>query len=173
MKTNYKRVIKTINKLGNKKFFIQYVKNTVFVSQGHFIIAIPVSDFEEYKSELKGSIEEIDLLKIFYDNMDGTEVDMTMTTVQIDFDWNTKSARVFKNKDIIMAVNEQFVDMIRDTIYQDRLATECKARSRKSPLFYADKIYNIETCKWEVIGGFALLPINMDVRDVLNNVLGN
>ena len=172
MKTNYKRVIKTINKLGknSKHFYIQRVNNSVLVSQGHFIVFIPASDYDEYKSELKGVIEERDLLKYFYENMDGTEVDMRMTTAQIDFYFGERTARVFKHKDLLMGVNQQFVDMIKDTIYQDKIDTDCKARDKKSPLFYAEKVYDTEK-GWQVVGGFMLLPITLNIREELNKIL--
>lgn len=174
MKTNYKRAIKAINKLGDK-FFIQYINEgrMVLLSEGHMIVGIPALDFEEYKSELKGSIEEIDLLDNFNKAIEGEATDLKMTTVKITCNYETKDCRVFKGDGILTVVNEAFLDIIRDTFYVDYIATGLKTHGSKAPLFYADKMYDTETSSWKVIGGFMILPICMNVRDVLNTVLDN
>jgi hypothetical protein len=174
MKTNYKRAIKAINKLGDKRFFVQYIDDgkMVLLSEGHMIVAIPVLDFEEYKSELKGTIVEFDLLDNFNKAIEGEAVDLRMTTVKITCNYETKDCRVFKGDGILTVVNEAFLDVIRDTFYVDYIATGLKTHGNKAPLFYADKVYDAETSSWKVVGGFMILPICMSVRDVLSNVLG-
>ena len=175
MKTNYKRAIKAINKLGDKRCFIQYINEgrMVLLSEGHMIISVPASDFEEYKSELKGSIKEIDLLDNFNKAIKNEDeaVDLRMTTVKITCNYETKDCRVFKGDSILTVVNEAFLDIIRDTFYVDYIATGLKTHGSKAPLFYADKIYDTETSSWRVVGGFMILPICMNVRDVLNTIL--
>lgn len=175
METNYKRAIKAIKKLGNKRFFIQYINESrmVLVSEGHMIVAIPRADFEEYKSELKGEIvTDVDLLQYFKTAIEGEATELKMTTVKITCNYETKDCRVFKGENILTVVNEAFLDIIRDTFYEPYIATGLKTHGRKAPLFYVDTAYDTEK-GWFITGGFLILPICMDVENVLNNVLDN
>jgi len=175
MKTNYKRAIKTINKISDKVFYIQYINEgrMVLLSEGHMIVAIPTSDFEEYKSELKGTIrDDVNLLSYFNTAVEGEATELKMTTVKITCNYETKDCRVFKSDKFLTVVNETFLDIVRDTFYEPYIATGLKAHGRKAPLFYVDRCYDTDK-GWYVTGGFLILPINMDVENILNNILDN
>ena len=108
---------------------------------------------------------QTDLKKIFIDNKDGVPCRMTNTAIYC----GDKLTRVFKANNSLGVVNEKFLDVIRDTVHCDYLATGMTVKTNneqiKVPIIHAD-IYNDK-----LISGVAILPINCDVRNTLERIL--
>ena len=169
MKTNYKRALKAMAKM-EKRIYFDTLDTIVLVSESHFIISVPYADWQELVEGTesvfkKNTMTQTDLKKIFIDNKDGVPCRMTNTAIYC----GDKLTRVFKANNSLGVVNEKFLDVIRDTVHCDYLATGMTVKTNneqiKVPIIHAD-IYNDK-----LISGVAILPINCDVRNTLERIL--
>lgn len=175
MKTNYKRAIKTLIKVGkNNNLFYCKTGNYYLVSDGCCIITIPVEDFKEISTYSKkvGLIENVSLLNYldkFY-NQDKLEATQTSLLIE-DAIWNNynnsiSQIRVFKldNGDLV-PVNNDYVEVVKNTINQNNIVY-CNGLNTKTPIHYITKDIDNN------LSGFAILPINFDVKGKLEYMLG-
>lgn len=174
MKTNYKRAIKTLIKVGKSdKLFYCKTGNYYLVSDGCCIITMPAEDFKEIPTYSKMALIENDnllgFLNKFY-NQDTLEAMQTSLLIE-DTTWNNyhnslSQIRVFKleNGDLV-PVNNDYVGVVKDTINQDNI-TYCNGLNPKTPIRYIEKDID------GTLSGFAILPINFDVKGKLEYMLG-
>lgn len=166
MKTNYKRAMKNLYKVKKSRYiYYQYVGNVTLVSDGSCIITVPSIDFEAYKDEAFGKAEILQNNKLSEMLRDMVNRDCTaskLTTILINIT-KDKLCRVFKVNNELVAINEAYVDVVRDTIHGDCLAY-AYGTDGKSPIFKIDMLSDMTT-------GFAILPINCNVKDVLNSAM--
>lgn len=161
-KTNYQKALKTLAK-GNNRLMCTESKTqgATLITDGHIILTIPAFEFEFFKESNHTMIFDnmpslLDLME-YKPEME----DIKLTTLEISFDGD-KKATVFKSKSgkFLSCVNSKYIELVRLTGYGDCL-NYGKAQNQKCPIIYNNGL----GC------GFALLPINFDAIEVLNNIL--
>ena len=160
-KPNYQKALKTLAKGKNRLIFAETkTPGALLVCDGYVVLTIPQFEFDFFKESNP---------KMYFDNMQNIADYMeykpemesvTMTTIEINF--SDEKATIFKSKNgkFLSCVNSKFIELVKLTGYGDCL-NYCKAINRKNPITYNDG----SGC------GFVLLPINIDVSEILNNVL--
>lgn len=174
MKTNYKKAIKDLIKTGkaNRLFYCK-IEDTrcYFVTDGCCVITVPELDFEDIHTYSKVSlIENPNVFKTMEDiKKNKSSVYATKTSMLLEYtNYNDiKTLRVYKldNGDLV-PVNNTYVEVVKNTIYQGN--TEyCVGLNTKTAINYIDV-----DADGNVIGGYAILPINFDVKSKLEYMLG-
>lgn len=174
MKTNYKKAIKALIKVGrNNSLFYYKTGNYYLISDGCCIITVPAEDFKEIPTYSKvGLIENISLLNYldkFYnqDTLEATQTSLLIEDVTCNnYHSSLSQTRVFKleNGDLV-PINNDYVEIVKNTIYQDNI-NYCNGLNTKTPIRYIEK--NIDGS----LTGFIILPINFDVKGKLEYMLG-
>lgn len=169
MKTpNYKKAIKNLVKMSGEHSLVFYNLNNynTVVSDGCCLITIPKADFDEIRADLGkvGFFESEKLFNAFskWDNSQGQLAEETPLLIDVASD---KQVRVFKLNNELLAINQKYIDIIKNTINPEDF--HLYGTGPKSPL------YNVNRGK-HVIG---VLPIyqsqlmNTDVTIIINKVL--
>jgi hypothetical protein len=162
---NIKRAFKTMVKLGCGRIYVQEIEyGKKLVSNGHVIVTVSGEDFEANKEYLK-NICETDMKKIALDTLNEENEEIRPTTVSIKCgDTNT---RVMKSKNGLGVVNEEYLKVLDDVGCTNIfVVAKPKGEMIKTPLIETvvanGVVYHLN----------AVLPINCNVRDVLQHVLG-
>lgn len=175
MKTDYKKAIKALIRVGkSNRLFYYKIENTdcYFVTDGCCIITVPSEDFEEIPTYAKvGLIENPSIFKCIEDikeNKGKQEATKTSLLFELDQYGNTKkTTRVYMlDNKVLVPVNNAYVEIVENTIYQDNVQY-CNGLNTKTAINYID--VNIHG---NIVGGFAIVPINLDVKGKLEYLLG-
>lgn len=174
MKTNYKKAIKNLIKTSEAdRLFYCKIENTrcYFMTDGRCVITVPELDFEDIHTYSKVSlIENPNIFKIMEDikkNKSGVYATKTGMLLEYANYNDIKTLRVYKldNGDLV-PVNNTYVEVVKNTIYQDN-TLYCVGLNTKTAINYIDV-----DADGNVIGGYAILPINFDVKSKLEYMLG-
>lgn len=167
-KTNIKRAMKTLDKHAYGCMYyerLQTAGHKVLVSNGHVVITLSETDFEENKQYCKSKFVENDKLSSVALDVNNAE-DCRPTTVSILV--GDKQTRVMKSKNGLCVVNAEYLQALEDVGCSMIFAVnKPNTEEIRTPMVecVVDPQNNVFHCN-------AILPINTNVRDVLEHVLG-
>lgn len=169
---NIKRAFKTMNKEGSgQSFYYRLPNSNVLVSNGHVIVTVSNTSFEENKDVLKNLHENSSLLDIARRNANAEEQTTNVKETSLIYEYDNKLFRILKPEyGKLVAINEKYMQVFDDCEKSHFLVTRKPAESTsaiKTPLF---NCFAIEGTK-EIYDFNCILPVNMDCEALLNKVL--
>lgn len=165
---NIKRAFKTMQKYGTgTSYYTQIKTGKYIVSNGHVIVTVSESDFEENKQYLKNLTEVGDILLNIARNTKTYDTESAkLTTVSI-LCGNTQT-RVVKSENGLCVVNTAYIEVLKDVGCSMYFVTKKVSEDGriKNPLIECvvndkDEVYHLN----------GVLPINADVKAILTQVL--
>lgn len=167
-KLNIKRAFKTLEKNGNGRMFYQQLdvpSKKVLVSNGHVVVTVSETDFEENKQYCKEWFENDKLKSVALDIVNvETEICRPTTASILCGD---KQTRVMKSEHGLCVVNSEYIKALEDVGCSMYFAIAKPTTEQiKTPIVecaVADGI--VYQCN-------AVLPICCNVRDVFEKILG-
>lgn len=180
-KKEYSELLKVVKKTVKKdRIWLERRADVTYISDGHWIFAIHNMIYDSLFYELGVTLQHDDsfivcdkqhdrvtknenntmLSKMFIDNMDynlPTTETAKYTTVKIQC--GDKLVDVFKTENNLIAIDSRFIDMVKSTPFFGAMCYSCGDKIY-SPIMFRNDIY-----------GALLLPINCNVREVLENLL--
>ena len=167
---NIKRAFKTMNKEGSGvSYYYRLPNSNVLVSNGHIIVTVSSTSFEENKDILNNLHENSMLLDVARKNIEQQTINVKETSLM--YQYNNKLFRILKpEKGKLVAVNEKYLQVFDDCEKSHFLVTSkprTSASAIKTPLF---NCVVIEGTK-EIYDFNCILPVYMDCEALLNKVL--
>lgn len=169
MKTpNYKKAVRDLARMNNNTLLYHKLSEyAIVVSDGHCVITVPKTDFREISADLDKVkfIEKYELYQAVsnWDNLQGQLVEET--PLQIKIEQNT--IQVFKDKKDLIAINQKFIEIIKNSIFLDDFKLYCMGKN--TPL------YCINRADDNIFHVVAVLPVKMnvnnDIKTIINKVL--
>ena len=169
---NIKRAFKTMNKEGSGvSYYCRLPNSNVLVSNGHIIVTVSNTFFEENKDVLKNLHENSSLLDVARRNAEEQTTNVKETSLIYEYD--NKLFRILKPEyGRLVAINEKYLQVFDDcekSHYFVTRKTEEPASAIKTPLFLFNCVV-IEGTK-EIYDFNCILPIYKDCEALLNKVL--
>ena len=168
-KLNVKRAFKTLEKCSDRTYFYRLTvpSKDVLVSNGHVVLTVSEANFEENKQYLKNLTENTRLRDIIIDFSKENTVVCKPTTVSILY--YDKQTRVMKaDNGRVGVVNELYLQMLEDVGCDMYFEVSTQGGDTiKTP------IGQCVVANGDVYHCNMVLPICCNVRDILENVLGN
>lgn len=167
---NIKRAFKTMNKEGSgTSCYYRLPNSNVLVSNGHIIVTVSNTFFEENKDVLNNLHESSSLLDIARKNIEQQTTNVKETSLMCKYD--NKLFRILKPEyGKLVAINEKYLQVFDDCEKSHFFVTtkpEEPASAIKTPLF---NCVVIEGTK-EIYDFNCILPVYMDCEALLNKVL--
>lgn len=166
---NTKRALKTLAKM-NKTIYYQIVNEDItLVSDGHMVANIYTSEWDELKDICfkKNVRQEFDLLKVMRDNNhDKVQARQTSIIIHDNYDRDLVIFKYHDDADNVKfrAINKVYIDIVHD-LCDSIYGFETRLDDRFAP------IMSICDTGETFYGGWLILPIHHDVRNILENVL--
>ena len=168
---NIKRAFKTMNKEGSgTSWYCRLPNSNVLVSNGHIIVTVSNTSFEENKDVLKNLHENSSLLL----DIARRSVEEQTTNVKetsLIYEYDNKLFRILKPEyGKLVAVNEKYLQVFDDCEKSHFFVTRKPGTSTsaiKTPLF---NCVVIEGTK-EIYDFNCILPVYMNCEELLNKVL--
>ena len=168
---NIKRAFKTMNKEGSgTSYYYRLPNSNVLVSNGHIIVTVSNTSFEENKDVLKNLHENPSLL---LDTVRRSIEEQTTNVkdTSLMYEYNNKLFRILKPEHgRLVAINEKYLQVFDDCEKSHCFVTRKPKTSTsaiKTPLF---NCVVIESTK-EIYDFNCILPVYMDCEALLNKVL--
>lgn len=169
-KTNVKKAFKTFAKNcynGNVYYYqLEVPSKKILVSNGHIVLTVSEADFEENKNIFKTLMVNEQLKKIALDFANSDTEPCKPTTVSILC--GDKQTRVFKSDSSLGVVNADYLQVLEDvgcSMYFE--VAKSLTGEIKTP------IGEVTVANGDVYHCNMVLPINCNVKGVLEEVLGN
>lgn len=168
---NIKRAFKTMNKEGSgTSWYYRLPNSNVLVSNGHIIVTVSNTSFEENKNVLNNLHENSSLLlDIVRRSVEEQTTNVKETSLMHKYD--NKLFRILKPEHgRLVAVNEKYLQVFDDCEKSHLFVTrkpKTSASAIKTPLF---NCVVIEGTK-EIYDFNCILPVYMDCEALLNKVL--
>ena len=167
---NIKRAFKTMNKEGSgTSWYYRLPNSNVLVSNGHIIVTVSNTFFEENKDVLKNLHENHSLLDIARRNAEEQTTNVKETSLIYEYD--NKLFRILKPEyGRLVAINEKYLQVFDDCEKSHFFVTtkpKTSASAIKTPLF---NCVVIEDTK-EIYDFNCILPVYKDCESLLNKVL--
>lgn len=175
---NYIKLMKAVKKYSNRTYtnsnevFTEWVKEdaVIYISNGHFIFPIPEEIYITNCVECKlPSIEEVEkskinLKKLIMDTVNNDPTTFRLTTLLFNLNtYDERLVNVYKSKDSndFIVIDKRYADLIKllPPVLSDY---EPCALNTKSPIVGYTENY--------LTMGYAVLPINADVADILDKI---
>lgn len=167
---NIKRAFKTMNKEGSgTSYYYRLPNSNVLVSNGHIIVTVGNTFFEENKDVLNNLYENSSLLDIARKNIEQQTTNVKETSLIYKYD--NRLFRILKPEyGRLVAVNEKYLQVFDDCEKSHYLVItkpKTSASAIKTPLF---NCVVIESTK-EIYDFNCILPVYKDCESLLNKVL--
>lgn len=167
---NIKRAFKTMNKEGSGTTCYYRLSNSnVLVSNGHIIVTVSNTLFEENKDVLNNLYENSSLLDIARKNIEQQTINVKETSLIHKFD--NKLFRILKPEEgRLVAVQEKYLQVFDDCEKSHFFVTikpKTPANAILTPLFNCVAI----ECTKEIYDFNCILPVSGDWETLLNKVL--
>lgn len=174
---NYIKLMKAVKKYSNRNYsgavFTEWVKEdaVIYISNGHFVFPIPeeiyITNCVECKLPNIKEVEEskIKLKKLIMDTVNNNPTTFRLTTLL--FNLNTyddeRLVNVYKSKisNDFIVVDKRYADLIK-LLPPTLSGYDPYALNTKSPIVGYTESY--------LTMGYAVLPINADVADILDKI---
>ena len=170
---NIKRAFKTMNKEGSgTSWYYRLPNSNVLVSNGHIIVTVSNTFFEENKDVLKNLHENSSLLDIARESIEIEEQQtINVRETYLTYKYDNKLFRILKpEQGKLVAINEKYIQVFDDCEKSHFFVTTKPKKSTsaiKTPLFNCVVIEGTkEICDFNCI-----LPVLMDCEALLNKVL--
>ena len=168
---NIKRAFKTMNKEGSgTSWYYRLPNSNVLVSNGHIIVTVGNTFFEENKDILKNLHENSSLLDIAKEGIEVQQITNVKET-SLMYQYDCKLFRILKSEQgKLVAINEKYLQVFDDCEKSHFFVTtkpKTSASAIKTPLF---NCVVIEGTK-EIYDFNCIMPIYMDCESLLNKVL--
>ena len=168
---NIKRAFKTMNKEGSgTSWYYRLPNSNVLVSNGHIIVTVSDTFFEENKDVLNNLHENSSLLDIARKNIEQQTTNNVKET-SLMYQYNCKLFRILKpEQGKLVAINEKYLQVFDDCEKSHFFVTtkpEESTSAIRTPLF---NCVVIEGTK-EIYDFNCILPVYMDCESLLNKVL--
>jgi hypothetical protein len=165
---NVKRAFKTMQKNGTgRNYYKQIANNKYLVSNGHVVVTVSENDFEENKQYLKNLEVCEDALERVARDTKGYITETIRMTSLIFNDSMRRQEHIMKSEHGLCAVNEAYISVLNDVGCSMHFEVKVPENGRiLTPLVECvigedNTVYHCN----------AVLPINTNVRDVLEKVL--
>lgn len=167
---NIKRAFKTMNKEGSgTSLYYRLPNSNVLVSNGHIIVTVSSTSFEENKDVLNNLHENSILLDIARRNAEEQTTNVKETSLMYKYD--NKLFRILKPEHgRLVAVNEKYLQVFDDCEKSHFFVTtkpKTSASAIKTPLFNCV----VREGTKEIYDFNCILPIYKDCESLLNKVL--
>lgn len=167
---NIKRAFKTMNKEGSGvSYYYRLPNSNVLVSNGHIIVTVSNTFFEENKDVLKNLHENSSLLDIARKNIEQQTTNVKETSLMYKYD--DRLFRILKSEQgKLVAINEKYLQVFDDCGKSHFFVTKKPEKSTsaiRTPLF---NCVVIESTK-EIYDFNCILPVSTDCESLLNKVL--
>ena len=167
---NIKRAFKTMNKEGSgMSYYYRLPNSNVLVSNGHIIVTVSNTFFEENKDVLNNLHENSSLLDIARRNAEEQTTNVKETSLMYEYD--NKLFRILKPEHgRLVAIKEKYLQVFDDCEKSHYFVTrrlETSTSAIKTPLFNCDVIEGTK----EIYDFNCILPVYMDCEALLNKVL--
>lgn len=167
---NIKRAFKTMNKEGSgQSYYYRLPNSNVLVSNGHVIVTVSSTSFEENKDVLNNLHENSLLLDTARRSAEEQTTNVKETSLIYKYD--NKLFRILKPEHgRLVTINEKYLQVFDDCEKSHFLVTtkpKTSVSAIKTPLF---NCVVIESTK-EIYDFNCILPVNMDCEALLNKVL--
>ena len=167
---NIKRAFKTMNKEGSRvSYYYRLPNSNVLVSNGHIIVTVSNTFFEENKDVLNNLHENSNLLDIARKNIEQQTTNVKETSLMYKYD--DRLFRILKpEQGKLVAINEKYLQVFDDCEKSHFFVTtkpKTSASAIKTPLF---NCVVIEGTK-EIYDFNCIMPVYMDCESLLNKVL--
>ena len=168
---NIKRAFKTMNKEGSgTSWYYRLPNSNVLVSNGHIIVTVSDTFFEENKDVLNNLHENSSLLDIARKNIEQQTTNNVKET-SLMYQYNCKLFRILKpEQGKLVAINEKYLQVFDDcekSHFFVTTKTEESTSAIRTPLF---NCVVIEGTK-EIYDFNCIMPVYMDCESLLNKVL--
>ena len=167
---NIKRAFKTMNKEGSGvSYYYRLPNSNVLVSNGHIIVTVSNTFFEENKDVLNNLHESSILLDIARKNIEQQTINVKETSLIHKFD--NKLFRILKpEKGRLVAVQEKYLQVF-DDCGKSHFFVTTKPRTRASAI--VTPLFNCVTieCTKEISDFNCILPVYRDWEILLNKIL--
>ena len=169
---NIKRAFKTMNKEGSgMSWYYRLPNSNVLVSNGHIIVTVSNTFFEENKDVLNNLHENPSLLDVARKNIEQQTTNVKETSLMYKYD--DRLFRILKpEQGKIVSVNEKYLQVFDDCEKSHFFVTtkpEESTSAIKTPLFNCVVIEGTKTK--EIYDFNCILPVYMDCESLLNKVL--
>ena len=167
---NIKRAFKTMNKEGSgTSWYYRLPNSNVLVSNGHIIVTVNNTFFEENKDILNNLHENSNLLDIARKNIEQQTINVKETS--LIYQYNCKLFRILKSEQgKLVSVNEKYLQVFDDCEKSHFFVTK---KAEESTSAITTPLFNcvvIESTK-EIYDFNCILPVYMDCEALLNKVL--
>lgn len=167
---NIKRAFKTMNKEGiGASYYYRLPNSNVLVSNGHIIVTVNNTFFEENKDVLNNLHENSSLLDMVRKNIEQQTINVKKTSLMYQDD--CKLFRILKSEQgKLVSVNEKYLQVFDDCEKSHFFVTkkaETSTSAIRTPLF---NCVVIESTK-EIYDFNCIMPVCIDCEALLNKVL--
>ena len=167
---NIKRAFKTMNKEGSgTSCYYRLSNSNVLVSNGHIIVTVSNTFFEENKDVLKNLHENSSLLDIARECIEQQTTNVKETSLMHKYD--NKLFRILKpEQGKLVAINEKYLQVFDDCEKSHFFVTKKPEESTsaiRTPLFNCV----VREGTKEIYDFNCILPVCMDCESLLNKVL--
>ena len=167
---NIKRAFKTMNKEGSgTSWYYRLPNSNVLVSNGHIIVTVGNTFFEENKDVLNNLHENFMLLDVARKNIEQQTINVKETSLMYKYD--DRLFRILKSEQgKLVAINEKYLQVFDDCEKSHFFVTtkpEESTSAIRTPLF---NCVVIEGTK-EIYDFNCIMPVYMDCESLLNKVL--
>ena len=167
---NIKRAFKTMNKEGSgTSWYYRLPNSNVLVSNGHIIVTVNNTFFEENKDILNNLHENSNLLDIARKNIEQQTINVKETSLIYQYD--CKLFRILKSEQgKLVSVNEKYLQVFDDCEKSHFFVTK---KAEESTSAITTPLFNcvvIESTK-EIYDFNCILPVYKDCEALLNKVL--
>lgn len=167
---NIERAFKTMNKeCSGTSWYYRLPNSNVLVSNGHIIVTVSNTFFEENKDVLNNLHENSSLLDFARKNIEQQTTNVRKTSlIYQDYVYDCKLFRILKSEQgKLVAVNEKYLQVFDDCEKSHFFVTEKSTGAIRTPLFNCV----VRESTKEICDFNCIMPVCMDCEALLNKVL--